>query len=553
MNQLLESALKYQAKGYSIIPVNPSVEEDKGKKPLIKWEEFQSRIASTEEIKAWWMKYPKAMIGVVCGKISNLISFDADTPEAINKIEELVPDSLSVPTVQTPRGGRHYDFQYSNGIRNSNNGLLHTRGEGGFIIVPPSCRSDGKAYAWVHECAPPIPPVVLLKYLKDMQGLYYSSTEEKISGSHTESQRSQQVIYNFKDGIRDDSLFHYANLMVKGGGKSDEVLYVLEILAGYCDPPFPKNEVKEKIKSVLKRAERRERNIAEDLREWIEVTEGHFRVTDHHRESQVVTKEDKHAVIVAIKRFCEQGLIEKYGKERGVYRRVEKDCQEIDFLSVEDKPLQVVWPFEIERFVRTYPKNIVLIAGVQNAGKTGFLLNTAFENKDKFKINYFSSEMAAMELRIRLEKFHRPLKEWKSVNFRERSSNFVDVLEPDEVNIIDFLEITEDFYKIAAILKEIYEKLKNGIAIVAIQKDPKKEYGRGGTMGLEKPRLYLNIEHGKLEIIKAKNWANVEINPNGLYREFKIVQGAKFIMVDEWKSKAGAKKEYQNYQDKGDI
>lgn len=549
MNPILESALKYQAKGYSIIPVNPSIEEDKGKKPLVKWEEFQSRIGSQDEIKAWWVKYPKAMIGVVCGKVSNLISIDADTPEAVEKMEELLPDSLLVPTVQTPRGGRHYDFQYSDGIRNSNNGLLHTRGEGGYIIVPPSCRSDGKAYTWACEGDPPILPAILLKYLKEYA---WFSSIEKETESHIKSQESQQVIYNFQDGIRDDSLFHFANIMIKGGGKLNEVSYVLKILADYCQPPYPENEVEEKVKSALKRAERRERNIAEDLREWIGVTEGHFRVTDHHRESQVVTKEDKHAVIVAIKRFCEQGLIEKYGKERGVYRRVEKDCQEINFLDVEDKPLEIIWPFEIERFVRTYPKNIIVIAGVQNAGKTGFLLNTAFENKEKFKINYFSSEMAAMELKIRLEKFHRPLKEWKAVNFRERSSNFVDVIEPDEVNIIDFLEITEEFYKIAAILKEIYEKLKNGIVIIAIQKDPKKEYGRGGTMGLEKPRLYLNIEYGKLEIIKAKNWANVEINPNGLSREFKIVQGAKFIMVDEWKSKDSKKPERKSWHERED-
>ena len=72
-------------------------------------------------------------------------------------------------------------------------------------------------------------------------------------------------------------------------------------------------------------------------------------------------------------------------------------------------------------------------------------------------------------------------------------------------------------------------------------------------MGLEKPRLYLNIEYGKLEIIKAKNWANVEINPNGLSREFKIVQGAKFIMVDEWKSKVSKKPETKLWHEKEDL
>jgi len=40
----LESALKYRELGFSIIPVG------KDKKPLIKWEEFQKRIASKEEL-----------------------------------------------------------------------------------------------------------------------------------------------------------------------------------------------------------------------------------------------------------------------------------------------------------------------------------------------------------------------------------------------------------------------------------------------------------------------------------------------------------------------
>jgi len=540
MNQFLESALKYQAKGYSVIPVNPSMEKDKGKKPLVKWEWFQSRIASEDEITAWWVKYPKAMIGVVCGKTSNIISIDADTPEAIEKMEGFLPDSLIVPTVQTPRGGRHYDFQYTSGIRNSNNGLLHTRGEGGFIIVPPSCRSDGVPYVWICEGDPPILPEILLKYLKDMQGLYIWEQEKT-------SSLSSEVVRMFGDHRKDEDLFHTANCLIKGGMPIREISQVLEAIMNSWGEGFDEKWREEKIQSALKRAEKKERNLAEEVREWILSSSGVFLSSEVVRSLHLSSRDEGKNLSKTLERLCEQGLIEKYGNKRGNFRTVEKDCQEINFLDVEDNPVNIQWPFEIERYVLTYPKNIVVIAGVQNAGKTGFLLNTALANKERFKINYFSSEMGAMELKIRLQKFREPLKQWKTVNFRERSSNFVDVVEPDEVNIIDFLEITEEFYKIAAILKEIYEKLKNGIAIIAIQKDPKKEYGRGGTMGLEKPRLYLNIEYGKLEIIKAKNWANVEINPNGLSREFKIVQGAKFIMMDEWKSKDSKKPERKSW------
>jgi hypothetical protein len=105
------------------------------------------------------------------------------------------------------------------------------------------------------------------------------------------------------------------------------------------------------------------------------------------------------------------------------------------------------------------------------------------------------------------------------------------VIKPDAINIIDFLEVHDEFWKVGGMLKEIYDKLNNGIAIVAIQKDKKKDYGRGATMGLEKPRLYLTLNPGQAKIEKAKNWADPLKNPNGLMLDFKLHQGCEFSIV----------------------
>jgi len=102
------------------------------------------------------------------------------------------------------------------------------------------------------------------------------------------------------------------------------------------------------------------------------------------------------------------------------------------------------------------------------------------------------------------------------------------------VNIIDFLEVYDDFYRIGGMIKEIFDNLDNGIAIIAIQKNKGNEYGLGGMRGLEKARLYLTMEPGKLKIAKAKNWATFE-NPNNLEKEFKLIQGCKFIDDPYWK------------------
>jgi hypothetical protein len=294
----------------------------------------------------------------------------------------------------------------------------------------------------------------------------------------------------------------------------------------------------EKVFSAIKRAERKERNITRDVSDWARLQEGYWLTTDCYRELHLTTREDQKAAIVAIVRLKSDGIIESYGEKRGCFRSINASADEIDFMGTEEKVIDIQWPFEIEKWVKILPKNIVVIAGESNAGKTAFLLNTCWLNMGKFKINYFSSEMGAMELRARLQKFQGNLQHWKdSINFRERASNFDDVIKPNEVNIIDFLEVTgeegREFYRVGGMISEIYNKLKKGIGIIAIQKNKGKDLGLGAERSIEKARLYLTIEHGKIKIIKGKNWAREDCNPNGMEWKFKLVQGAKFVVVNE--------------------
>ena len=74
MNELLKAALEYRAKGLSVFPVRP-----RGKTPLVPWKDFQSRIATEEEIIAWWTKHPTANIGIATGKVSDAFVVDQDS------------------------------------------------------------------------------------------------------------------------------------------------------------------------------------------------------------------------------------------------------------------------------------------------------------------------------------------------------------------------------------------------------------------------------------------------------------------------------------------
>ena len=189
--------------------------------------------------------------------------------------------------------------------------------------------------------------------------------------------------------------------------------------------------------------------------------------------------------------------------------------------------------------MKIFPGNLIVIAGESNAGKTGFLLNLVKLNMNKHDIHYFSSEMGSEEFKIRLSEFEDiDLKDWK-FHPKERSGNFNDVIRPNDINIIDFLEMHDDFFRVGGHLKKITDKLDRGIAIVAIQKNHGADHGLGGARSIERARLYLTMEPGKLTIKKAKIYRHRDINPNGMEADFKLIHGCKFIPDNEGWYKGG--------------
>lgn len=272
------------------------------------------------------------------------------------------------------------------------------------------------------------------------------------------------------------------------------------------------------------------RNIAEETAEYLTSTNGYISSTNIYNYLQLSTTKAKKTCNQSLSRLVEAGvLIRIPQKGAGWYRRVENESPVIEWEIADiSDTVPLSWPFELENYALMYPKNEAVIAGAPNAGKTAFLLNLIKMNMDKYKIHYYSSEMGPEELKLRLSKFGNI--EWK-FDARERSINFADVIYPDDINIIDYIEITSgEYYRIAEELRAIFDKLNKGVAIVALQKKKGAELGRGAEFSLEKPRLYLSMDAGTLKIIKAKNWAVEGENPNGVEFKFRLVKGAEFIL-----------------------
>lgn len=268
--------------------------------------------------------------------------------------------------------------------------------------------------------------------------------------------------------------------------------------------------------------------------EFLETTTGQFSVRDvtQNLSGQIVTNRD--TIRRILYRLWKEGVIEKCTNLDGVYRKIDRDTEDIELSDEEVPEYPILLPLGLNRLVQIHSKNLIVVAGAPNSGKTAFLLNTAISNMYEKEIAYFSSEMGQKELILRLKKFGKPLSEWKkNCHFIERSSNFSDVIRPDIINIVDYLEIGDEFYKIGADLKAIFDRLKGGVAVVAIQKARGILLGRGGDFTLEKPRLALSMDVGKIIITKAKNW-KTGINPNGLALRFSLVQGCHFHVVQDW-------------------
>lgn len=343
------------------------------------------------------------------------------------------------------------------------------------------------------------------------------------------------------DGKEDDLIYHMINCLVRGGMPKEYILAYLENMSVLCDPLCITQETKDKIEKAIKLSLENSKhyNLSQEVREFAMSTNGHFLSTDVHKCLQLSTRRDHKTVSEILRRLVDEGLIERYGKRNGCFRKIDKDVDIIDWKKNQGEELDISLPLSLNELVKIYPKNIIVIAGMSNAGKTALLLNIVGLNLDKYegKMNYFSSEMGACELKTRLMKFGLAPESWDGCKFIERATNFHDIMEPDYLNFVDYLEVNSDFWGVGETLANIANKLDNGIAIIALQKPPNRDEGTGGRFSLEKPRLYMALDeigdHSELKIVKAKNWRN-EYNPNKLVKNFSIQDGYKLIELSNW-------------------
>jgi hypothetical protein len=199
----LDIARAYRRLGLSCIPLKPSE-----KVPAIRWRPFADRLPTDTDLAGWFRDSSRG-IGIICGSVSGgLLVRDFDQQEVFDIWADQFPQWADrLPTVKTARG-RHIYFRTTGSARTKVLGDGEMRGDGSYVVAPPSLHPSGCRYAWTVPLGE-IPVVdaaeIGLTGCKDETGQLYGEPDE-VSGSR--SLGFSVTLY--KDGLKADEIARLA-------------------------------------------------------------------------------------------------------------------------------------------------------------------------------------------------------------------------------------------------------------------------------------------------------------------------------------------------------
>jgi len=216
--------------------------------------------ASTDErrVREWWEKWPDANVGVVTGEPSGLIVLDLDRKGAHDGVEiarsrfDFEPEGY--PHVRTGGGGIHVLFKWPGspvGNRTGTGSLapcVEVKGDGGYIVAPPSIHESGRRYEWVQPPdgdLPELPSWVLEGQSRRAQPRQ-TQPEGLASLDPLEAARTKGV----PEGQRNDTAARLAGRYFHKGLGADDVLCILRGWNEKNHPPLPPDELREVVESI---------------------------------------------------------------------------------------------------------------------------------------------------------------------------------------------------------------------------------------------------------------------------------------------------------------
>jgi hypothetical protein len=149
-NKFYKAALHYASLGWHVFPIKAGL-----KTPATK-NGFKDATTDAGQIATWWLNNPNANVAVACGDKSGVyvVDIDVDESKGTDGFKSIQEAGLACPETvcqKTPRGGSHFFYVNTQPIGCKVNMLpgVDIRGNGGYVLLPPSISKDGGAYTWI--------------------------------------------------------------------------------------------------------------------------------------------------------------------------------------------------------------------------------------------------------------------------------------------------------------------------------------------------------------------------------------------------------------------
>jgi Bifunctional DNA primase/polymerase, N-terminal/Primase C terminal 1 (PriCT-1) len=239
---LLEAAVAYATAGIPVLPLHSARDgvcscgnaacDDVAKHPRTE-HGLKDATADVQRVAAWWERWPDASIGIPTGEPSGFVVLDVDPRHGGNaSLDRLQRQHGRVSTarVLTGSGGAHHWFRRGDtGIRNSAGQVgdgLDVRGDGGYVVAPPSIHASGNPYRWMRplEDATDVPD-------------WLRATERR---NGTTAAKLDEVI---PEGKRRAAMLQVAGKLKRAGLSGDEIIPTLRKLNERCRPPLDEAEL----------------------------------------------------------------------------------------------------------------------------------------------------------------------------------------------------------------------------------------------------------------------------------------------------------------------
>ena len=243
---MYDAAIEYAKKGFAVFPL-----KYRDKVPLTR-NGCKDATTDAAQIKAWWQKYPNANIGLATGSVSqNVFVIDLDIDEdcgidGYHSLEDWQREHGDFPetwTAITGRGGYHLYYRGNGKIKNRAGIIdgVDIRGNGGYVVAPPSIHKNGNRYEWEYS------PDEFEIAKADNNVEYFLSHDDQKQGTAFTMPNIVAV------GQRNQMLFRFACMMQAKGASDQSVLAAtMAENESSCSPPLTEQEVRIIVSSATK-------------------------------------------------------------------------------------------------------------------------------------------------------------------------------------------------------------------------------------------------------------------------------------------------------------